>query len=368
MYHTTNRYKIDKFYSKSLENNPLGSPVNRKINIYLPPGYYEDEKRKYPVIYFLHGYSENDKSWTINSANSQDKSIDWNQVPKKFLERIALDKLLTFEKLDNLITEEELTPFILVQPDGSLEIPNIHKRKDFNGKIMTKGSFYVNSPYSGNYMNYIIEDVITYIDSNYRTIPKKEDRAIIGGSMGGYGALYLSIHHPEKFIATVALSPGNPCDLELLNWKLKIPIYTEIFGNKLSEQIGEFAWNDIMDTYDLLFSNTTRLLPSIRRNEQGDIIEYNKESYQNWQKFDLISIINENPELLMNLHLQLNCDINDEFGLAKVAEEIHLRLLTFDISHEYELYSDPKASLTPHALGIGYRILPGIIFCLKFIK
>ena len=213
---TENRYKIDMFYGKSLEGNPLGSPVERKINVYLPPGYFEDQTKRYPAIYFLHGYSSNDKSWTVTSDESPDKAIDWNIIPKKILQRIDVDRLLTFEKLDALILDGKLDPFILIQPDGSLEVPNIHNRKDLRGNVTTKGSFYVNSPHSGNYMDYILKDVIGYIDSNYRTIADSSHRALMGGSMGGFGTLYLAIHHPEQFKTIVALSPGNHSDLDNL--------------------------------------------------------------------------------------------------------------------------------------------------------
>jgi pimeloyl-ACP methyl ester carboxylesterase len=366
---TNNRYRIDTFYGKSLEGNPLGSPVERKINIYLPPDYFEDQTKRYPAIYFLHGYSSNDKSWTVTSEQSPDKAIDWNIIPKKILQRIDVDRLLTFEKLDALILEGKLDPFILIQPDGSLEVPNIHNRKDLRGNVTTKGSFYVNSPHSGNYMDYILKDVIGYIDSNFRTIADSSNRALMGGSMGGYGTLYLAILHPEQFKTIAALSPGNHSDLEMMTtWKLKIPIYTEIFGDKMSTEIGDYAWGDIIDTYDLIFSNDNRLLPSIKKNKEGKIIDYNKEAYQNWHNYELINLLEKHPNSLKDLHLQINCHNLDEFGLTRVTEEIHRKLQLLKIDHDYELYSDEAALLTPHILGIGYRILPGIEHCLKYIK
>ena len=54
-----NRYKVDKFYAQTLENNPLNSPVERYVHVYLPPDYYTDPGARYPVVYFLHGYSSN---------------------------------------------------------------------------------------------------------------------------------------------------------------------------------------------------------------------------------------------------------------------------------------------------------------------
>jgi len=359
------RYCIDKFHAESLENNPLCSSAEREVFIYLPPGYHDELERKYPVIYYLHGYSGSNKAWTITSENMDNSSIDWKKLPKKILKQIDLNRLLTFEKLDNLINEGKLEPFILVQPDGSLQVPNIHNAVDLRGNVMLKGSFYVNSPYSGNYMNYIVKDVINHVESNYRVFTNRENRAIMGGSMGGYGTLYITIHHPEKFIAAASLSPGNPRDKTLLNWKLRIPLYEEMFGSKFNEKIGDMAWADILDTYDLLFSNEKRLIPTIKRDENGNIIDFDEEAYNNWTRYDLVNLIEKKPQSLKNVKLLLNCAKNDEFGLTQVANSIHETLLKHGIDHEFDLYLDEWTRLSPHILGIGYHILDGIKFCLK---
>jgi pimeloyl-ACP methyl ester carboxylesterase len=75
-----------------------------------------------------------------------------------------------------------------------------------NGANVLHGSFYVNSPVTGNWEDFITRDVVGYIDSNYRTIPKPEGRGIGGHSMGGFGALNLAMHHPDLFSASYSLS------------------------------------------------------------------------------------------------------------------------------------------------------------------
>jgi S-formylglutathione hydrolase FrmB len=365
------RYRIDKIHAKSLEGNPLNSPVERDLNIYLPPGYFESKDDKYPVVYYLHGYGGNNRGWTVTYKDSKDRAIPWEIIPKKILKRIDIDRIPSFEMLDQLIEKGELKPFIFVQPDASLHVPNIDGRKDFRGNLATKGSFYINSPFTGNYRDYIIQDVINYIDANYRTIPDKQYRALMGGSMGGFGTLYLCIHHPGKFISAASLSPGNlgSRDLTKLNWKLRIPIYEEIFGAKMNEEIGDSAWRDIIDTMDLIFSNDNRFLPTVKRDENGNIIEYNEEILSKWENHDINTMIRKNPEALKQVQLLLNCERSDEFGLAEGAKQIHQNLIEAGIDHQFELYADPKAALTPHILGIGYHILPSIRFCIeKFRK
>jgi enterochelin esterase-like enzyme len=77
-----------------------------------------------------------------------------------------------------------------------------------NGNNKLRGSFFVNSPVIGNWEDYIIKDVIGYIDSNYRTIPNSASRGIAGFSMGGFGAFNLSFKHPDIFSVVYCLSPG----------------------------------------------------------------------------------------------------------------------------------------------------------------
>jgi pimeloyl-ACP methyl ester carboxylesterase len=77
-----------------------------------------------------------------------------------------------------------------------------------SGQNSLGGSFYVNSPVSGNWEDFIINDVVGYVDKNYRTITSGDSRGIAGFSMGGFGALNLAMRHPDLFGAVYALSPG----------------------------------------------------------------------------------------------------------------------------------------------------------------
>jgi enterochelin esterase-like enzyme len=361
------RYIIDIFRAKSLENNPLNSPVDRDLRIYLPPNYFDSSDTKYPVLYFLHGYGGNNHNWTITASNEKDRVLPLDRIPKKILDHIDLDRLITYEKLDQLIERGELKPFILVQPDASLHVLNINNTKNLNGKPAMKGSFYINSPFTGNYEDYIGRDVLEYIDSFYKTIPNNQHRAILGGSMGGAGALRISLSYPEKFIATAALSPGNVVP-KLLDWELIFPLNKLLFGEKIAKRMGNKTWADILDTCDLIFSKKSPLLPSIKYDESGKVIDMDPDSFNNWISHDINNLIKKRPEALKQVHLMINCARNDEMGSAIATEQIHETLNEFKIPHQYELYDDPKTSLSPHILGIGYHITPAIKFCLEFIN
>ncbi|MFO7670349.1 MAG: alpha/beta hydrolase-fold protein [Bacteroidales bacterium] len=145
-----------KFYSHSLE-------MERNIQVYLPEGYNEQDAVTYPVVYFLHGADQNSAS---------------NPV--------------LFTIFNNLIKNQMIMPCIIVKPDGNC--PPWGR------------SYYSNSELYGNFEDYIVYDLTAYIDSAYNTISSREKRAIMGYSMGGYGAMKLALKHPDIFCGVAAHS------------------------------------------------------------------------------------------------------------------------------------------------------------------
>lgn len=155
----------------SLENNLLGIPSEQPIAVYLPPSYINSDNN-YPVVYFLPGFSTPIKYLTV-----------YGVFQGFFLK----------ESIDELIKENKINEMIVVIP---------------NGLTFMLGSFYVNSPVTGNWEDFIVEDVVNFIDNNYRTISNADSRGIAGHSMGGYGALNLAMLHPDVFSVTYGLCPG----------------------------------------------------------------------------------------------------------------------------------------------------------------
>lgn len=154
----------DRLYSPALENEG-GEDPTRRVSIYLPPN-YDYTKDEYPVIYYLHGITQRDSILIANRG---------------------IDKLL-----DKAISSGMIMPVILVIPDQY---------------TLYRGSFYTNSSLTGNWSDFTAKDLITYVDSNYRTIREKEGRGIAGHSMGGHGAIKLAMLYPDVFNCVYALSP-----------------------------------------------------------------------------------------------------------------------------------------------------------------
>lgn len=160
----------EKFLASSIQGNPAGENAMRRLTIYLPPG-YNQSKQHYPVIYFLHGYGGDDST---------------------SMGELEINKLL-----DTSISTKHTKPVIVVLPDSYTRY---------------KGSFYTNSKLTGNWADYIAKDVVNYIDKHFRTIPNKNSRGIAGVSMGGNGALKMSMLFPHVFSSVYAATPAT------LNW------------------------------------------------------------------------------------------------------------------------------------------------------
>ncbi len=145
--------------SANLKDNLIEASPKMTLCVYLPPSYYESEKA-YPVVYYLHGHGE--RVGGYGAVN-----------------RAAFDKAF----------EAGADEFIFVEIQGDR-------------------SYYVNSPVTGNWDDYIIDEAIPLIDESYRTLADRESRGICGFSMGGFGALNLAIRHTDVFCAFYAMSPG----------------------------------------------------------------------------------------------------------------------------------------------------------------
>jgi S-formylglutathione hydrolase len=154
-----------KVHGKSLEGNLEGDSADRDVLIYLPPSYNKQSTRRYPVVYFLHGYGIGAERY-------------WNtmKVPE------AADKNMLADSAHEMI---------LVHPDAF---------------TLYNGSMYSSSPTTGDWETYVAEDLVSYIDSHYRTIPNRMSRGLSGHSMGGYGTMRIGMKRPDVFSSLYAMS------------------------------------------------------------------------------------------------------------------------------------------------------------------
>lgn len=146
----------------SVESNVMRREV--RYSVYLPHD-YERTTRRYPVVYLLHGYGGDEATWL--------QAYEMNQL------------------LDQGIASGVVPPMIVVMPDGgrSWFIDNA------DGTVMWETMF--------------LTELVPQVEAAYRVRAGKRYRGIAGLSMGGFGALSLSMRHPELFSAAAALSPST---------------------------------------------------------------------------------------------------------------------------------------------------------------
>lgn len=139
----------------------FSASMNKNIKTcVIVPDNYKKSKKKFPVVYLLHGYSGNYGTW-VKSFKEVSQQVD----------RYG---------------------FIAIGVDGNYS------------------SWYFDSPIDPTfkYETYIIDELVPFIDKKYKTIASREGRAISGLSMGGHGSLYLSLKHQDVFGAAGSMSGG----------------------------------------------------------------------------------------------------------------------------------------------------------------
>lgn len=155
------------FYSKS-------TGTHRRAFVYTPPTYGKD-KKKYPVLYLQHGWGEDETAWS-------------NQGHANLI-------------MDNLIAEGKIEPFIIVMTYGMTNELKFGKMREFSIK-----------PFE----TVLVDELIPFIDSNFRTLADKKHRAMAGLSMGGFETKQITLNRPDVFNYYGLLSGGTyaPSDIK----------------------------------------------------------------------------------------------------------------------------------------------------------
>lgn len=240
------------FDSLTIKSNILKK--DKKFAIYLPKG-YEWSTRKYPVLYLLHGGSGDQSDW----------------IQKGEVQRIA----------DKEIAEGNAAEMIIIMPDAEM-------------------TYYMNNV-KGKYQfeDFFFKELIPFIEKNYRCRSEKRYRAIAGLSMGGYGSLLYSIHHPELFSACAALSAAVFTDDEINEMPLKDHIRR--FGTAI-----------------------------------GELKEGDKRITDFWNQNSILYLVNHMPEEQKKA-VRFYLDIGDDDFLYKGNSLLHIAMRDLKIPHEYRV-------------------------------
>lgn len=315
---TSGRVVIETFESACLKNNPLGDPYARDVPVYLPQGYDETDAR-YPVIYMITGFT----GWGM-----------------RLLNRAAFGEALD-QRLDRLIGTGKMQPAIVVMPDCFTRYG---------------GSQYLNSAATGHYETHLIEELIPFIDANYRTQANASGRAIVGKSSGGYGSLVLGMRHPGVF-GVVACHSG---DLAFEYCYLPdFPVaMIELEKHEGIEQFVDYIHQKPkLKHNDMVAINVVAMAACYSANLHTkphlfdlpfdlNTGELRQDVWQRWLSLDPLRMVDEHEDALRQLKLFIDCGTRDEFRLYVGARMFSAKLTSFGIEHTHEEFEDTHMDIS----------------------
>jgi len=185
------------------------SNADRRCFVYTPPDYDKHPGKRFPVLYLLHGYNENETGWSHQG-------------------RAGLI-------MDNLIAEGKVTPFIIVMENSAAPVgPGLAPRGAPPAGTPPRGGGRGLFDFS-SFEHALIEDVIPFIDANFRTIADQQHRALAGLSMGGMQTRSISLKHLDTFSYIGIFSGGSIATNEVADmkaFKKKVKLVFVSYGSR----------------------------------------------------------------------------------------------------------------------------------------
>src|SRR5688572_11776651 len=148
--------------SEALTANALGDPHRRPLYVYTPPGYDDQQDRRYPSVYVLQGLTGQVDMWRARKAFTP----------------------TALEAVDDWFATNAAAPAVVVYVDAWTSLG---------------GSQFVDSSATGRYHTYLCDEVVPFVDARYRTLSAPEHRGVAGKSSGGYGAMITPMLRPDLF-------------------------------------------------------------------------------------------------------------------------------------------------------------------------
>lgn len=304
------------FESQALVGNPLGDPAARRLPVVLPPGYARS-KRRYPVIVGLTGFTGkgimllNEDAWQPNLV----------------------------ERLERL--------YAAGMPHAIFVLPDCFTRYG--------GSQYLNSAATGRYEDYVIDEIVPYMDVHYRTIAAPEGRGVFGKSSGGYGAMILGMRHPEVFGALACHSGDMAFDLcygkdfpafcNAVNKEGGVEAWWKQFAAQVKKKSSDYDALNIL-AMAACYSPDADAPLGIGLPVDLHTCERIPEVWARWLEWDPVELLDRYGENLRKLRLlYMDCGTRDEFSLHFGARLMAKRLSERGIASEYEEFDDGHMSI-----------------------
>jgi enterochelin esterase-like enzyme len=288
-----------KIHGTALEGNLEGDAVDRDVFVFLPPSYDKDKRRRFPVVYALHGYSIGAEQWSHEI-----------HVPQTIEGAFA----------------QGANEMIVVLPDS---------------KTVHNGSMYSSSITTGDFERFIAHDVVEYIDAHYRTIANRTSRGLVGHSMGGYGATRIGMKHSDVFGSLYIMSPcclsarpagpGNP-EVEKALEAVKTPedsAKLQFFAR--AQLASAAAWSPDPKNPPLYLD-----LPMKDGAPQPEVVA-------KWAANAPLAFIDQYIGNLRQ-YRAISLDVGDKDGLRNDTGKLHDVLDTYKIANTFEVYAGTHTS------------------------
>ncbi|MBM3162543.1 MAG: esterase [Chlorobi bacterium] len=303
----------------TLAGNPAGDPEERQVPVYLPPSY--DGIRRFPVIYLLSGFAS-------TGASFMNYSFGRPTVP---------------EMAEKLIAAGRMRECMIVMPD-----------------CMTRygGSQYVDSPATGQYETYLVEELIPWIDRSLATLPNRENRAVAGKSSGGFGALRLAMKHPCCFSAAACHSgdmnfelcykPNFPAAARVLErYNGSIAAFLESYEAAEKKPRNDFVLLDMVAMAAAYSPDPEKPAPeNMQLPFDSHTCEIIDATWEKWLAFDPVRMLDHEKyrDALHSLNrLYLDCGSFDEYNLQFGHRIFSAKAARHAITHTYEEFPDSHA-------------------------
>lgn len=308
---------VHRLESRVLAGNPLGDPTERDLTIYLPPGYEAAPDRRYPTLLAVVGFT---------GTGAMMFNVD------------PLGEDLR-RKLDRLIGSGACPPCIVVAPDCFTRLG---------------GNQYINSPATGRYEDYLLEEVIPFVNRTYRT----GAWGVFGKSSGGYGSMLLGMRHPDVFAALADHSgdagfelcyiPDFPGALDAFRDAGGPAAWLARFWADPNRRRGRY-----MKPLNVL-AMAAHYSPNAASPHLGIDFPFDLETgafrpdvWQRWREWDPVNLVERHADALRRLRLvYVDCGTKDEYGLIWGARTLVARLRAAGVTPAYEEFDDGHMNIT----------------------
>jgi hypothetical protein len=279
--------------SEVLRDNPLGDPSERPLWVWVPPGYDEEPERRYPSVYVIQGFTGQLDMWRNRLA-----------MRRTYLE---------------LIDDLEL-PCLVVFVDTWTSLG---------------GSQFVDSPATGRYHMYLCDEVVSWVDARYRTLPAREHRGIQGKSSGGYGAAVTAMLRPDLFGGFASHAGGGLFEVSIRPFfRVAARTLRDLYGGSVERWLEDFRSrpalsreNDVHLLLQWAFSATYSTDGEIRLPYDVATAEVIPELWERWLAWDYPTLVPRHADALQSMRaIYVDAGTHDEWFLDLTAEWLRRRL------------------------------------------